>query len=132
MPITDFKSFIAYIKEHQKAMNYGSAGIRSSGHMVCHFMNQLIGVEVQQIPYRASGQALTALLAGDVDYVCDAPGAITEQIASRNVRRVRSVRAPARHRYFAGSSDRNFLICAVTNTYSALASFAGPPARWPR
>ena len=74
LPITDFKSFIANVKEHQKAMNYGSAGIGSSGHMVCHFMNQLIGVEVQHIPYRASGQALTALLAGDVEYVYDAPG----------------------------------------------------------
>ena len=55
-------------------MNYGSAGIGSSGHMACHFMNQLIGVEVQHVPYRASGQALTALLAGDIDYVCDAAG----------------------------------------------------------
>ena len=69
-------------------MNYGSAGIGSSGHMVCHFMNQLIGVEVQHVPYRASGQALTALLAGDIDYVCDAAGAITEQITNGNVRGV--------------------------------------------
>ena len=72
LPITDFKSFIAHVRQHQKSMNYGSAGIGSSGHMVCHFMNQLIGVEVQHVPYRASGQALTALLAGDIDYVCDA------------------------------------------------------------
>jgi tripartite-type tricarboxylate transporter receptor subunit TctC len=88
LPVTDLKSFIAYAKENQKAMNYGSAGIGSSGHMVCHFFNQLIGVDVQHVPYRASGQALTALLAGDVDYVCDAAGAITEQIASGNVRGV--------------------------------------------
>jgi tripartite-type tricarboxylate transporter receptor subunit TctC len=88
LPVTDFRSFIAHVKEHQKIMNYGSAGIGSSGHMVCHFMNQLIGVEVQHVPYRASGQALTALLAGDIDYVCDAAGAITEQIASGNVRGV--------------------------------------------
>ena len=88
LPVTDFKSFIAHVKTHQKSMNYGSAGIGSSGHMVCHFMNQLIGVEVQHVPYRASGQALTALLAGDIDYVCDAAGAITEQIASGNVRGV--------------------------------------------
>jgi tripartite-type tricarboxylate transporter receptor subunit TctC len=67
-------------------MNYGSAGIGSSGHMVCHFMNQLLGVEVQHVPYRASGQALTALLAGDIDYVCDAAGAITEQITNGNVK----------------------------------------------
>jgi len=88
LPVTDFRSFIAYVRQHQKTMNYGSAGIGSSGHMVCHFMNQLIGVEVQHVPYRASGQALTALLAGDIDYVCDAAGAITEQIASGNVRGV--------------------------------------------
>lgn len=88
LPVTDLKSFIAYAKDNQKSMNYGSAGIGSSGHMVCHFMNQLIGVTVQHVPYRASGQALTALLAGDVDYVCDAAGAITEQILSGNVRGV--------------------------------------------
>ena len=88
LPITDLKSFIGYVKDHQKTMNYGSAGIGSSGHMVCHFLNQLIGVDVQHVPYRASGQALTALLAGDIDYVCDAAGAITEQITSGNVRGV--------------------------------------------
>jgi tripartite-type tricarboxylate transporter receptor subunit TctC len=88
LPVTDLKSFIAYAREHQKTMNYGSAGIGSSGHMVCHFMNTLIDVNVQHVPYRASGQALTALLAGDVDYVCDAAGAITEQILSGNVRGV--------------------------------------------
>ncbi len=86
LPIEDFKGFIAYIKQNQKSMNYGSAGIGSSGHMVCHFMNQLLGVEVQHVPYRASGQALTALLAGDIDYVCDAAGAITEQITNGNVK----------------------------------------------
>jgi tripartite-type tricarboxylate transporter receptor subunit TctC len=88
LPITDFQSFIAYAKAHQKTMNYGSAGVGSSGHMTCHFMNQLIGIDVQHVPYRASGQALTALLAGDVDYVCDAAGAITEQITNGNVRGV--------------------------------------------
>ena len=31
LPITDFKSFIAYARQHQKSMNYGSAGIGSSG-----------------------------------------------------------------------------------------------------
>ena len=92
LPIDDFKGFIAYLKEHQKTMNYGSAGIGSSGHMVCHFMNQLLGVEVQHVPYRASGQALTALLAGDVDYVCDAAGAITEQITNGNVKGARRLR----------------------------------------
>src|SRR6187402_2986476 len=40
LPVTDFKSFIAHVRQHQKSMNYGSAGIGSSGHMVCHFMNQ--------------------------------------------------------------------------------------------
>jgi tripartite-type tricarboxylate transporter receptor subunit TctC len=86
LPVNDFRGFATYIKEHQKTMNYGSAGIGSSGHMVCHFMNQLLGVEVQHVPYRASGQALTALLAGDIDYVCDAAGAITEQITIGNVK----------------------------------------------
>jgi tripartite-type tricarboxylate transporter receptor subunit TctC len=86
LPLTDFKTFIDYVKANHDKMNYGSAGVGSSGHMVCHFLNQLIGVDVQHVPYRASGQALTALLAGDVDYVCDAAGAITEQISAGNVR----------------------------------------------
>ena len=50
-------------------------------------MNQLIGVECSTFPI-ALRVRLTALLARDIDYVCDAAGAITEQIASGNVRGV--------------------------------------------
>ena len=88
LPITDFKSHRlreGAPEDHELRLRRHRI---ERPHDVPFHELKLIGVDVQHVPYRASGQALTALLAGDIDYVCDAAGAITEQIANGNVRGV--------------------------------------------
>lgn len=71
LPVKDFKEFVAYLKANAPKMNYGTGGVGSTSHLTCLFLETLVGVKPQHVPYRGSGPALTALLGGQVDYVCD-------------------------------------------------------------
>ena len=71
MPVKDFREFIAYVKANASKMNYGTGGVGATSHLTCLFLDSLLGVTPQHVPFRGSGPALNALLGGQVDYVCD-------------------------------------------------------------
>lgn len=71
LPVKDFKEFVAYVKANAAKMNYGTGGVGATSHLTCLFLDSLLGVQPTHVPFRGSGPALNALLAGSVDYVCD-------------------------------------------------------------
>ena len=71
LPIANFKEFVAYTKENQAMMQFGSAGTGSATHLGCLLMNYLLKVNVTHVPYRGSGPAMQDLQGGRIDYLCD-------------------------------------------------------------
>jgi tripartite-type tricarboxylate transporter receptor subunit TctC len=69
LPVANLKEFIAYGREHQSQMQYGSGG--SAGQLGCVLLNYVVGINVVHVPYRGSAPALQDLQAGRVDYICD-------------------------------------------------------------
>ena len=62
------KEFIEWTKGYQGALNFGSAGIGSGGHLAGELYKQLTGVKAEHVPYKGSGPALVALLAGEYQF----------------------------------------------------------------
>lgn len=71
LPVGNFKEFVAYTKENQAKMQFGSAGTGSATHLGCLLMNYLLGLNVTHVPYRGSGPAMQDLQGGRIDYLCD-------------------------------------------------------------
>jgi tripartite-type tricarboxylate transporter receptor subunit TctC len=71
LPVNDFKAFIAYTRENQGKMQFGSAGAGSATHLGCVLLNYLIGVDVIHVPYRGTGPAMQDLQGGRIDYLCE-------------------------------------------------------------
>jgi tripartite-type tricarboxylate transporter receptor subunit TctC len=71
LPVKDFREFITYLKKNDSKVNYGTGGVGATSHLTCLFLDALLNVKPQHIPFRGSGPALNALLGGQVDYVCD-------------------------------------------------------------
>jgi tripartite-type tricarboxylate transporter receptor subunit TctC len=71
LPVKDFREFIAYLKKNDSKVNYGTGGVGSTSHLTCLFLDSLLNVKPQHVPFRGSGPALNALLGGQIDYVCD-------------------------------------------------------------
>jgi tripartite-type tricarboxylate transporter receptor subunit TctC len=71
LPVANFKEFVAYAKQNQGKMQFGSAGAGSATHLGCVLLNYVIGVDVTHVPYRGTGPALQDLEGGRIDYMCD-------------------------------------------------------------
>ncbi len=70
LPVSNLAELIAYIRAHQKDMQFGSAGVGSATHLPCVLFNLAIGVEVTHVPYRGEGPAMQDLIGGRTDYMC--------------------------------------------------------------
>jgi tripartite-type tricarboxylate transporter receptor subunit TctC len=70
-PVNTFKDFVAYAKENQSKMQFGSAGTGSATHLGCVLMNYLLKLNITHVPYRGTGPALQDLEGGRIDFLCD-------------------------------------------------------------
>jgi tripartite-type tricarboxylate transporter receptor subunit TctC len=70
LPVRDLREFIAYARENQTKMQYGSPGVGSGNQFACMLLNAAIKVEVTHVPYRGGGPAMQDLIAGRTDYQC--------------------------------------------------------------
>ncbi|HLH96889.1 MAG TPA: tripartite tricarboxylate transporter substrate-binding protein [Xanthobacteraceae bacterium] len=70
LPVNNLQELIAYIKAHQKDMQFGSAGVGSATHLPCVLFNLAIGANVTHVPYRGEAPAMQDVIGGRVDYMC--------------------------------------------------------------
>jgi tripartite-type tricarboxylate transporter receptor subunit TctC len=71
IPAANLSDFIAHLKARPKALNFGSSGIGSTGHLITAMFLHRAGLDAVHIPFRGGGPAAQALVAGDVDFVID-------------------------------------------------------------
>lgn len=84
LPIRDVKEFIAYAKQNPGKLSFGSAGEASAGHVYGLTLARDTGIEVLHVPFRGSAAAVTALIAGNIDFIID--GAATPMVKADKVR----------------------------------------------
>jgi tripartite-type tricarboxylate transporter receptor subunit TctC len=74
---TSLTEFIALMRKRPEGVNYGSAGMGSTGHLGGALLGSIAGLKAQHIPYRGSGPMLQDLIAGNIQFTIDSlPGAI--------------------------------------------------------
>ena len=71
LPVTDMKSFVAYAKKNEATMQFGSAGAGSATHLGCVVVNDALGTNITHIPYPGTGPAMTDLIGGRVNFLCE-------------------------------------------------------------
>ncbi len=94
-PANSLKDFTSYVKTNAAKVSFGSGGSGSATHLGCVLLNSAIGVNVQHVPYRGSAPALQDLVAGRINYLCDAVSTALPQIKAGTVKPLAVL---ARHR----------------------------------
>jgi tripartite-type tricarboxylate transporter receptor subunit TctC len=85
-PAKDFPEFVAYLKAHQTELNEAHAGVGSVSFTTCTYFNSKLGVKPTRVAYRGTGPALTDLVSGQADYMCDQIVNVVEQIKAGTIR----------------------------------------------
>lgn len=71
LPVNNLKEFVAYAKENQAKMSFGSAGAGSATHLGCVVLNMALGTNITHVPYRGTGPAMQDLHGGRIDFLCE-------------------------------------------------------------
>ena len=74
VPAATVQEFVALAKAKPGQMSYSSVGIGSGGHLACELINKAAGIETVHVAYKGAAPAQAALVAGQVDYMCDSVG----------------------------------------------------------
>ena len=70
-PAKDIAGLSALARGKPDGLNYGTSGVASQQHLATELLAQKAGLRMTHIPYRGTGQSVTALMAGDVDVNID-------------------------------------------------------------
>jgi tripartite-type tricarboxylate transporter receptor subunit TctC len=71
LPVSNLQEFVAYARQNQDDMSYGSAGAGSATHLAGVVLDAAMGTHITHVPYRGTGPAMTDLQAGRIDYLCE-------------------------------------------------------------
>jgi tripartite-type tricarboxylate transporter receptor subunit TctC len=85
-PPNDLKEFVTYVKANVDKLNMAHAGVGSVSFTTCLLLNSILGVKPTSIPFNGTGPALTALIAGQVDYMCDQIVNVVQQVQAGQIK----------------------------------------------
>lgn len=66
LPVTNMAELIAYAKENNGKLNYGTSGAGSGQHVFMELLTGEAGVDMTHVPYRGAGPMATDLVAGHI------------------------------------------------------------------
>jgi tripartite-type tricarboxylate transporter receptor subunit TctC len=104
----DLKDFVTYVKANVDKLNMAHAGVGSVSFTTCLLLNSILGVKPTSIPFNGTGPALTALISGQVDYMCDQIVNVVQQVQSGQIKA-----------YGIGTPERNPALPNVPTTKEA-------------
>jgi tripartite-type tricarboxylate transporter receptor subunit TctC len=88
IPVRTVGEFLAAAKARPGAINYGSAGIGSSSHLGVALFESLTKIKLTQVPYKGSGAAVAAMMAGEVDCMVETIGSLVGGIKGGQLRAI--------------------------------------------
>jgi tripartite-type tricarboxylate transporter receptor subunit TctC len=92
---TDLKGLIEYAKANKDTVTVANAGIGAASHLCGMLFMSAIETPLVTVPYKGTGPAMTDLLGGQVDIMCDQTTNTTKQIQGGTVKAY-AVTSPAR------------------------------------
>ena len=86
LPAKNLREFIALAKSKPGALNYGSAGNGSAGHLAFEYLKMASGIFILHVPYRGTGPQLTDLMGGRIDAAAVGAPAVLQFIKAGKLR----------------------------------------------
>ncbi|MBC5782961.1 tripartite tricarboxylate transporter substrate binding protein BugD [Ramlibacter sp. USB13] len=95
LPANNFKELTAWIQANKGKINLGNAGVGSASHLCGMLFQHAMGVDMTAVPYKGTAPAMTDLMGGQIDLMCDQTTNTTSAIEGKKVK-VFAVSTPKR------------------------------------
>ena len=126
---TNLAELIALAKAQPGALNYGTPGNGTSGHLSGEYLKTRAGIDLQHVPFRGTGGVSPELLAGRVQVAVDNLPAYLPHVAAG---RLRLLCVTSRNRWFSVPETPTVAESGIAG-FEAVAWFGiQAPARTPR
>ncbi|ANN56921.1 hypothetical protein A9174_09155 [Mesorhizobium loti NZP2037] len=86
LPPTDLKGLVDYAHANKDSITVANAGIGAASHLCGMLFMSAIGTPLVTVPYKGTGPAMTDLLGGQVDIMCDQTTNTTKQIQGGTIK----------------------------------------------
>ena len=85
LPAKNFKELVTWIGQNKGKINLGNAGIGSASHLCGLMVQNALQTDMTSIPYKGTAPAMTDLIGGQIDLMCDQTTNTTQQIDAKKV-----------------------------------------------
>ena len=82
----DMKELIAYVKANKVMVTYANAGVGAASHLCGMLLMTAMQTDVTTVPYKGTAPAMTDVLGGQVNFMCDQTTNTTPQIKGGKVK----------------------------------------------
>ena len=86
LPASTYPELVKWLQENKGKINLANAGLGAASHLCGLLFQQSIQIDMTTVPYKGTGPAMTDLLGGQVDIMCDQTTNTSTQIESGKVK----------------------------------------------
>ncbi len=86
LPATSYKELTTWISANKGKINLGNAGIGSASHLCGLLFQNALQVDMTTVPYKGTAPAMSDLIGGQIDLMCDQTTNTTSQIEGKKVK----------------------------------------------
>ena len=85
LPAKNYKELVTWIGQNKGKINLGNAGIGSASHLCGLMFQNALAVDMTTVPYKGTAPAMTDLIGGQIDFMCDQTTNTSTQIEAKKV-----------------------------------------------
>ncbi|WP_119964693.1 tripartite tricarboxylate transporter substrate-binding protein [Simplicispira lacusdiani] len=86
IPANNYKELATWIGQNKGKINLGNAGLGSASHLCGLMYQSALQVDMTPVPYKGTAPAITDLIGGQIDLLCDQTTNTTPQIEGKKVK----------------------------------------------
>jgi len=86
LPASNYAELVKWMNANKGKINLANAGLGAASHLCGLLFQSSVKIAMQTVPYKGTGPAMTDLLGGQVDLMCDQTTNTTSQIAAGAVK----------------------------------------------
>ncbi|QKO23006.1 tripartite tricarboxylate transporter substrate-binding protein [Rhodoferax sp. BAB1] len=86
LPAANYKELSAWINDNKGKINLGNAGLGAASHLCGLMFQNALKIDMTTVPYKGTAPAITDLIGGQIDLLCDQTTNTTAQIEGKKVK----------------------------------------------